>query len=439
MQIKRNLVCLFSIILITVLFFNCGGEKRKVISFLNWETTGGHASSKFLHKVMEDFEKANPDIKIKNIYNSPGNYHSKLLTMIASGKPPDVFEIQSSDLVELSKKNVVLDLDPYIAKSDGINRDDLFEKALKSFQFDGNVQGKGAIYGIAKDWSPTWCIIYNKDLFDKCGVPYPAKSMSWQELLAVAKKLTKRNPKGGVEHLGIYIQTYVVQMMGFVYQNNGKMFNADRTKCLLDQPAAVEAYEFVIDKLIREHKVAPGLTVQGMESEEQMFKTGRVAMIRAARYMVPIFEKDIKAFKWGVAPSLHNKKRANIIWPPCGYCIAKDTKYPEETFKFFEFLVGKEGSQRNAELGWNIPPFKSIADSKHFLYNPEHSKEINQLFLDEVKYSYMFPISPHITNHELSIILTREVEYAILGKKSVKEALQTAVKEINEIIDKNRQ
>ena len=128
--------------------------------------------------------------------------------MSASETTPDIFEIQSSDLSELCIKNILLNLDEYIANSKDFQRDDLFDKALNSFQFDGKMQGKGSIYGMAKDWSPTWCILYNKNLFDRCGVPHLTKSLTWDELLAIARKLTKRNSEGGVEHLGIYIQTH---------------------------------------------------------------------------------------------------------------------------------------------------------------------------------------------------------------------------------------
>jgi multiple sugar transport system substrate-binding protein len=43
--------------------------------------------------------------------------------------------------------------------------------------------------------------IYNKDIFDKFGIPYPKDMMTWNEMLDLGKKLTKLEQ--GVQYVGI--------------------------------------------------------------------------------------------------------------------------------------------------------------------------------------------------------------------------------------------
>jgi multiple sugar transport system substrate-binding protein len=47
-------------------------------------------------------------------------------------------------------------------------------------------------------------IYYNKDIFDKFGVPYPDEAKTWDEILTIAKQLTRT--EGGVPYIGIDLQ-----------------------------------------------------------------------------------------------------------------------------------------------------------------------------------------------------------------------------------------
>jgi multiple sugar transport system substrate-binding protein len=40
-------------------------------------------------------------------------------------------------------------------------------------------------------------LLYNKDLFDKAGIPYPNNNWKWEDLRNAAKKLTKNNNGDG--------------------------------------------------------------------------------------------------------------------------------------------------------------------------------------------------------------------------------------------------
>ncbi|TNJ63683.1 extracellular solute-binding protein [Paenibacillus hemerocallicola] len=58
----------------------------------------------------------------------------------------------------------------------------------------------GGLYGIPV-FNNTRVLYYNKDLFDKFGVPYPTDNMSWDEAIALGKRMTRTD--GGVSYLGL--------------------------------------------------------------------------------------------------------------------------------------------------------------------------------------------------------------------------------------------
>ncbi|MCC2685933.1 MAG: extracellular solute-binding protein family 1, partial [Paenibacillaceae bacterium] len=60
----------------------------------------------------------------------------------------------------------------------------------------------GKLYGLPRQ-NNLMVMFYNKDLFDKFGVPYPKDGMTWDDALAVAHKMTRT--EGGQPYLGMSV------------------------------------------------------------------------------------------------------------------------------------------------------------------------------------------------------------------------------------------
>jgi multiple sugar transport system substrate-binding protein len=74
-------------------------------------------------------------------------------------------------------------------------------RIIPSYMQDLQAYGdKGQIWGLPM--SPSlYGTLYNKDLFDKFGVPYPRDDMTWEETLELAKRVTRQD--GGVQYRGL--------------------------------------------------------------------------------------------------------------------------------------------------------------------------------------------------------------------------------------------
>ena len=161
------------------------------------------------------------------------------------------------------------------------------------------------------------------------------------------------------------------------------------------------------------------------------------------RYELPDLDKYISNnFQWGVAPlPLFNGNNIQLLHGPSGWAVAGSAKYPEECFRFMEFLVGERGQIETAKLGWNIPGNKKIAYSDYFLKNMNRidSEEINRIFLKEADSLNPALLNPHIPISKFYIIIDETLNSEIVKKYDgkVNIPLKMAVEKINKEITEN--
>jgi len=73
-----------------------------------------------------------------------------------------------------------------------------------------------------------------------------------------------------------------------------------------------------------------------------------------------------------------------------GFVVAKDSKHPDEAFKFIQFALSEAGQSKLAQLGFAIPVLKTVAESDAYLKQPG---ELDQrVFLDSVAFARMKPV-----------------------------------------------
>src|SRR5918997_2267833 len=135
-----------------------------------------------------DFEKETPSIKVKPIY--AGTYQEtivKALTAHKSGTPPVTSVLISTDMFTLIDEEAIVPIDDFV-------KTDEDKKWLASFfpGFMANNQTGGKTWGVPFQRS-TIVLYWNKDLFKEAGLDPEKPPKTWQEQLAFAEKLTKRD------------------------------------------------------------------------------------------------------------------------------------------------------------------------------------------------------------------------------------------------------
>ncbi|MCL5773711.1 MAG: sugar ABC transporter substrate-binding protein [Firmicutes bacterium] len=387
-------------------------DKNKIIiTYMQW---GDPQEIKIVQKLIGDFEKENPDIKVQIIHAQ--DYYRKLNTMLAGGTPPDVFYVHAQDFYNYVEKGVLLDIQPFIERdSRDVNIEDFYPELVDAFKY------KDHIYGIPKDFT-TLVLYYNRDMFDEEKIPYPDASWDWKKFLEASMKLTKEKGSRGIRQYG-FLGSFGFE--AFIYMNGGKILSDDKKKCLLDMPEAVEAIQFFADLRTKYH-VSPS-SVESMDSPVGL-NVGGSAMELAGRWRVPVF-REITKFKWDVAPLPHGKKRATLI-VVVSYGISKTCKNPEAAWKLVKYLTGAEGQKTVAELGLALPSRKSIAESPVFLESKPPDN--NKVYLSSIKYGYFLPYCSKWA--QISTVMNAKLDLVWSGDMTAKEACAIITKEVDKIL-----
>ncbi len=196
----------------------------------------------------EDFAVRYPNVDLVVDEVPWADYFQKLLTQTAGGNPPDLMWVGSLWIPQFWAKGVVRNLSPYIDASASFNVDDYFPRWMDYMMWGGSyyyLPTRGATIGL----------YYNKNLFDEAGMEYPTEN--WQyaaEFLEAAQKLTKKEGARTAQW-GCYVNPLGQDVWFNIFPSfDSSILSEDNCTCTLDQPNAIEAFQFVAD-LALEHGV----------------------------------------------------------------------------------------------------------------------------------------------------------------------------------------
>jgi multiple sugar transport system substrate-binding protein len=425
---KRS-VALLAVVLCVLLSFSALA-KTKLIFAVHWsdyqvegvKDENGNVKVKGLRQYVEEYQKLNPDVEIE-IQSVPfDEYLKRILISHTAGVISDIYVLYSLWGVQLVDSGI-LDQVPK----------DIADKVRASFvkaAVDGATIDK-AIWGVPVEVA-NYALVYNKKLLREAGFNEPPKT--WDELIAMAPKLTKRNPDGTVAQYGFaflagWDSAVVHPFLALLYSNGGKPFKDDFTECLLTSKEAIEALEAEL-KLFKNGATDPAASVW-------TFPTGKVAMM----IMAPWYETALKlGFKdeyeatVGVAPIPYLKKPATIGYT---WFIAVDSasKNKKAAWDFIRWMTLQDagGFTRMGELMakniGSIPPNKQdIA-----FFKAELNDLYTSVFVKELENTYQ---EPNVAQgQEIKTILMREIVEAWNGRKTAEQALSDAKKQIDKILE----
>jgi multiple sugar transport system substrate-binding protein len=363
------------------------------------------------------FETAHPDIKVEYETQSFNDYFTKLQTVIAAGQAPDAFELNYENFVSFANKGALADLTPLIAADTGFSTSIYNPTALAAFS-----QG-GKQYGLVESFSNV-VLFYNKDLFDKAGVAYPTADWTWKDELAAAEKLT--DPAAGV--WGDFAPIQFWEFYKTIAQNGGAMFNADKTEVTLDSPQNVETLQWMIDKVGKYH-VTPSDAEMGGQGDGDLFKAGKIAMLRTGIWMFGDFSANAK-FNWDIALEPGNTAKAHHFFAN-GVAVSANSANQQAAYEWLKFLTSsKEAVDIRIKAGWELPAVSDPTYVQGYLDQPvPASREVVFQALDTA-------VTPPVIDNwnQLTDIVGKELEAAKLGQKTPQQALSDAAAAVRPLL-----
>jgi multiple sugar transport system substrate-binding protein len=277
---------------------------------------------------------------------------------------------------------------------------------------------KNGVYGVPRD-NDTKVIFYNKALFKQAGVPFPSSTWTYDDLRAIAKKLTVRQGSR-VSQYGYAFETG--QWRLYIWQHGSELFDNDQhpTKMTFDNPKAAAGIQFMAD-LINVDKVTPAPT-QLVDSTQigPLFAGGQVAMAFGNHALVPSFIAAPN-LQWDVVgmPHFTGYKTVNVAGG-AGYTIGRWTKNPKAALHLWQFMTGPVASLIFASGNDLVPNSPAALRSKEWL-----SKPYNKVFTQQTKLGHDFPSFPQF--NDVANAIGAQLDKVWTGETSAKDALHAAV------------
>ncbi|MEF3305024.1 ABC transporter substrate-binding protein [Paenibacillus sp. GYB003] len=155
--------------------------------------------------VRKKFPNMTIDIVRKKEGAGPGD-------LVAAGSFPDLLYSSTPRLTQYRDLGLLYDMRE-LSKKHNVPLDRLNKPALDALEQWGR---GGELYGLPL-WVNYTALYYNKDLFDRFGVPYPKDGMTWDETIELSKRLTRSDGNTAYRGLDIHDMNGLYSQLSLPY------------------------------------------------------------------------------------------------------------------------------------------------------------------------------------------------------------------------------
>lgn len=429
---KRLMMMLAIVIVFTQVLAGCkksGSEGANNASDASHEqielTYWVHQNDAFVNankKIIADFEKANPTIKIKMEVFPYDDFVQKIRTAYIGGTAPDVAQVFGSWATPLARANLLAEIP---------NGDELLNKYFPAATGAYTIDGK--LYGIPREYNlANGGILVNTDMLKDAGVTAPK---TWDELVDVAKKLTKVDVNGEFAVRGfdfISPDSISYMFLSLILQQNGTYWKEGD---LVDftTPEAVKAVE-AMKAFITEHKVVDTKTLGGKLANFDLFFTGQSAMEFDGPWVIAV-GKEIYAdkapnFDYVPMPSFTENPPYFAAESGWGEIVSAESKHVDAALKFVQFATTDENS-----VYWNSQTGTLPASDQHLTEKFKADNAILKTSFDVMQYGKF--IGPMENTDYFRKVFT-DGFVSIVNGADIEETLKKIEDDVNQTIEKSR-
>ncbi|MBE9915844.1 sugar ABC transporter substrate-binding protein [Paenibacillus donghaensis] len=432
---RMSAAVLCSVLMLTLILSGCSGKmgesksegeaagKKTKITVWIWED-----AKNVIDLNMPEFKKQYPEIDVDlHVLAQSDVYQNFLIAASSSDEVPDVVNLESLRLSQMIETGGLLDITDKVA---------LYKDKMNAYKWaDATKDGK--IYAMPWDSGPV-VMFYRNDLFKQAGLPYKpedvaAQLKTWDDYMKFAKQLKE---KTGVAMLAeSKSQTDGVFFQQMLWQRDLWMFGKDGS-VQLDNPEVIKTAQYFVD-LVKNgyvYEVKPW-----SDAWYSSFQQNKEATIVGASWyegLLPTLIDPDASGKWSVVPMPKwsaDDKYGSAIDGGANLAINKNSKHPEEAWKFIEFMLGKEESQlKMMKEGGLFPSLETTYNDEVFKGKVPYFNDqpVRTLYIDAVKnvapitYTKDYPLANELITNAFAEIF--------LDNKSVESVFKKAAAELRQ-------
>lgn len=352
MVMKKVLSILLTLVLaLTPIAMGIAETADKVtLHYYGWTDEEGYMTA-----LINLFNEENPDIEVVPSFVQHDDHNQKIVVMVsANANDMDLISCDSqSTVMNLVTLGGLLPLQSFVTKA-GMDLS-AYGPIMSELAVDGEY------YGIPYR-STLYSLYYNKDLFDKKGLAYPDK-ITWDEYLELSRQLTYE--EDGKQYWGGFIPDWLGNPIS-AYQHNSNLLD--------DELSAVVEWMDICNTALNVDKSHMGFAQMTAESIDwlKFFCTGTTGMLLNGEWTISMLKdyeaKGVEVPNWDVTYLPSFDVQGDMVSPgglSTFITIGKNTKHPEEAFRFVEFMGSEKAAVYLADQGV-LPAYASNAVKASF-------------------------------------------------------------------------
>ena len=359
--------------------------------------------SDYMNGVIKDFEKENPEIKIKWIDVPFSEGEKRTLASVLSDNPPDLINLNPDFTATLAQKGTLSEIDK--------NKTTQFNQGiLKSLEYNGK------LYSIP--WYATSAVtIYNKNLIEKAGVKVP---QTYEEIGEIAPLIKEKT--------GTYV------FLPNITENDTmlKILNKYGVSSAntITSNTSIQVFEFFKTLYAKDLIPKESVTQTHREALEK-YMSGNIVLFQAgANFLTMIKENAPSIYKvTDVAPQITGKLGQNDF-SLMNFIIPLKAKHKDEALKFALFLTNEQNQLKIAKLTNVIATNnKALQDDFYTKYDESDlmakARIISARQLDRVE-----PVFQSSRNQkDINNLINTAVQQVLLNKADTKTILEKTAKD----------
>lgn len=390
---------------------------KTVVDFWNGFTG---PDGKTMEKMVQQFQKQNPDILVRMQIIPWGTYYDKLTLSLAYGGAPEVFIMHAARLPEFASFDTLQPIDSLFAQS---------QPPLRAQQF-ATVPWRATFYkgrqlALPLDVHPLG-LYYNAKLFKQAGIvdaagkAKPPRTLA--EFLDAARRITRdTNKDGRPDQWGFVFTNQRSNWLSIAGQMGGGILSPDLKTCVMDSPANRKSLHLMHD-FIYKYKIAP--RPEGVDSW-LAFRQGKIGMAMEGIYMLSSLEEQ-KGLDFAGAPAPQFGPRgavwggSHLLCQPAG--IAPEAS--QAAWRLMRFLSDHSFAWAQ---GGQVPARLDVQRSPQFAALPVQAQFARQLPV--VQYESLSPRA-----NALFPFVDPAIEAVLLDLQTPEAALKDSQRRIDQVL-----
>ena len=384
------------------LFFN----QKKSDEVVFWTLQMGDFSP-YMNKVISEFEKQNPDIKIKWVDVPFSEGEKRTLASILSDNPPDLINLNPDFSALLAQKGTLYQIDDKY--SEQFNHEII--EALK-------YQDK--LYSLP--WYATSAItVYNKDLALKSNIKLPK---TYDDILEIAPQI-KQKTNTFVMLPNITENDTMARILNKYGVNLNKNITSEKSQ---------KVFEMFKELYIKGYIPKETITQTHREALEK-YMSGQIVFFQAgANFLNMIKENSPSIYEvTDILPQLTGDLGQNDF-SLMNFVIPLRAKHKNEALKFALFLTNYENQLELAKLTNIIAVNKQTLDDDFYTKYDKNDLLSKARVTSAKQLKNIQPVFKSSKNQkEVNIVINTAVQEILSNKNDIQSSLKKAEKKLNEI------